>query len=78
MHPNKHISSLLRLMFIVALLLSGCAKDELIPPAGGDTFKDFQAESEENVTKHDDSEFDVIEITDDEDDEDDDDRSSNR
>ena len=79
MLSKNYISSLLGIVFLFALMLTGCAKDELIPPAGEDIFKSQQVQDVKGDAFHKsnvDSDSDYI--TDDEDDEDDSDRSSNR
>lgn len=81
MLSKNHISSLLGLLFLAAILLTGCAREELSSPAGEDIFKNLQVDVEEEGSKGDrdlDTDNDLDEITDDEDDEDDDDRSADR
>ncbi|NNK81126.1 MAG: hypothetical protein HKO93_06485 [Flavobacteriales bacterium] len=87
-HPRmsckKYISTLALMAFLFTLLITGCAKDELIPPAGDATLNktmgtdevkgdDFHSLDVTRGLEDDDSGG----ITDDEDDEDDSDRSVN-
>jgi hypothetical protein len=82
---RKYTSTLAAMAFFFVLLLTGCAKDELIPPAGDDALgksielSDVKGDdtSEVDALKNSDKE-DFDGITDDEDDEDDNDRSTNR
>lgn len=76
---SKYISTLAIVAFLFAILLTGCAKDELIPPAG-DGFFDKTIQSADLIDSSKDLDGDDTDgdITDDEDDEDDTDRSVNR
>ncbi|NNC82205.1 MAG: hypothetical protein HKN79_01400 [Flavobacteriales bacterium] len=87
MNTQKHIIHLLGFFVALIFLVTGCAKDELIPPAG-DTLDSFKSiEQIEDMGSNDrpvDTQMrdsDILDsdgITDDEDDEDDEDREENR
>jgi len=76
---KSYISSLAAALFLFAILLTGCAKDELIPPYQEETTVRGVTDADGPIiTKGDDSGDADGDITDDEDDEDDSDRASNR
>lgn len=82
---RKYISTLAAMAFFFVLLLTGCAKDELIPPAGEEILGksvqvvDFKGDDSAPIDSFRNSDKDDSDgITDDEDDEDDNDRSANR
>ena len=75
---KKYLSILSGLLFVLAILLTGCAKDEAISPLSEDalfkSIQDYDAQSGETQRSGDEP-IDDGDITDDEDDEDDTDRS---